>query len=58
MILGVVFAKVGDTWLSVDEELALVYAIAYPIKAHVNQFLSFLLDGCKNTRYLDLQSST
>ena len=45
MMLGVVVAKVGDNWLPVDEELALACAIAYSIKAHVDQFQSFLLDG-------------
>ena len=44
-MLGVVFAKVGDTRLSVDEELSLACAIAYPIKVHVNLFRSFLFDG-------------
>ena len=45
MMLGMVVAKVGDTRLPVDEELALACAITYPIKAHVNRFRSFLLDG-------------
>ena len=45
MILGVVVAKVGDAWLPVYDELTLACAIAYPIKAHVNLFQSFLLDG-------------
>ena len=45
MMLGVVVVKVGDTRLPVDEELALACAIAYPIKAHVDRFRSFLLDG-------------
>ena len=45
MILGVVVSKVGDTRLPVDEELTLACAIACPIKAHVNHFRSFLLDG-------------
>ena len=40
MILGVVVAKVSDTRLPVDEELALACAIAYPIKC-----MSFLFDG-------------
>ena len=44
-MLGLVVTKAGDIWLSVDEELALACAIAYPIKAHVNRFRSFLLDG-------------
>ena len=45
MMLGVVFSKVSDAWLPVDEELTLDCAIAYPIKAHVDRFRSFLLDG-------------
>ena len=45
MILGVVAAKVSDTWMPVDEELTLACAIAYPIKVHVDCFRSFLLDG-------------
>ena len=44
-MLGVVVAKVSDAWLPVDEELALACAIAYPIKAHVDRFRSFLFDG-------------
>ena len=44
-MLGVVVAKVGDTRLPVDEELALACAISYPIKAHVDHFQYFLLDG-------------
>ena len=58
MILGVVVAKVSDAWLPVDEELALDCAIAYPIKAHVDIFRLFLLDGavCKavSGRVVDL----
>ena len=45
MMLGVVVAKVGVTRLTVYEELALACAIAYPIKAHVDCFHSFFLDG-------------
>ena len=45
MMLGVVISKVGDTQLPVNKELALAFAIAYPIKAHVDRFQSFLLDG-------------
>ena len=45
MMVGVVVAKFGDARLPVDEELALAYPIAYPIKAHADRFLSFLLDG-------------
>ena len=44
-MLGVVVAKVSDAWLPVDEELTLACAIAYPIKAHVDRFRSFLFDG-------------
>ena len=45
MVLGVIFSKVTDSELPVDVELALYCAVAYPIKAHVDRFLSFLLDG-------------
>ena len=45
MMLGMVVAKVGDTRLPVDEELALACMITYPIKVHVNCFQSFLLNG-------------
>ena len=38
MMLGVVVAKVGDTQLPVNEELAVACAIGYPIKAHVDRF--------------------
>ena len=38
MMIGVVVAKVSDTWLPVDEELTLACGIAYPIKAHVDRF--------------------
>ena len=44
-MLGVIFAQVSDAGLSVDEELILDCAVAYPIKAHVNRFRLFLLDG-------------
>ena len=44
MMLGVVVAKVSDTRLPVDEELALACEIADPIKARVDTFQSFLLD--------------
>ena len=43
MMLGVLVTKVSDPGLTVDEELALACAIAYPIKVHVNHFRSFLL---------------
>ena len=45
MVLGVIVAQVSDSGLPVDEELTLACAVAYPIKAHVNRFRSFLLDG-------------
>ena len=45
MMLGVVVANVSDARLSVDEELTLACAIAYPIKAHFYRFQSFLFDG-------------
>ena len=44
MMLGVFVAKVGYTQMPVDEELALACVIAYPIRAHVDRFQSFLLD--------------
>ena len=44
-MLGVVVAQVSDDRLPVDEELTLACAIAYPIKAHVNNFRLFLFDG-------------
>ena len=40
-----VVTKVGDTRLSVDQELALACTILYPIKAHVDRFRTCLLDG-------------
>ena len=45
MVLGVIVAQVSDVGLPVDEELTLECAVVYPIKAHVNRFCSFLLDG-------------
>ena len=45
MMLGVVVAKVSDDWLPVDEEMTLACSIAYPIKAHIDLFRSFLFDG-------------
>ena len=44
MMLGMVFDQVSDARLPVDEELTLACAIAYPIKAHVDRFQSFLFD--------------
>ena len=44
-MLGVVVAQVSYAQMPIDEELTLACAIAYPIKAHVNRFLSFLFDG-------------
>ena len=45
MVLGVIVTQVGDAGLPVDEELTLACAVSYPIKAHVDRFRSFLLDG-------------
>ena len=45
MVLGVVVAQVSDAGLPVDEELTLACAVVYPIKAHVDRFRSFFLDG-------------
>ena len=39
-----IVAQVFDAGLPVDEELTLYCAVAYPIKAHVDCFRSFLLD--------------
>ena len=44
-MLGMIVTKVSDAGLPVDEELTLACAVAYPIKAHINRFWSFLLDG-------------
>ena len=44
-MIGVVVANVSDARLPVDEELTLACAIAYPIKAHIDCFRSFLFDG-------------
>ena len=45
MVLGVIVAQVSDAGLPVDEEPTLAFAVADPIKAHVDRFRSFLLDG-------------
>ena len=45
MLLGVIVPQVSDSGLPVDEELTLACAVAYLIKAHVDRFQSFLLDG-------------
>ena len=45
MMLGVIVTQVFDTGLPVDEELTLACAVAYPIKACVDRFRSFLFDG-------------
>ena len=45
MVLGVIVAQVCDAGLTVDEELTLACAVAYSIKAHVDRFQLFLLDG-------------
>ena len=44
-MLGVIVAHVSDAGLPVDEELTLACVVAYPIKAHVNRFRSFLFDS-------------
>ena len=44
MVLVVIVAQVSAAGLPVDEELTLDCAVAYPIKAHVDCFRSFLLD--------------
>ena len=45
MMFGVVVAKFSDARMPVYEELTLACGIAYPIKAHVDRFQSFLFDG-------------
>ena len=45
MVLGVIVSQICDAGLPVDEELTLACVVAYPIKAHVGSFRSFLLDG-------------
>ena len=45
MMLGVIVSQVSDAGLLVDKELTLACAVAYPIKAHVDRFPSFLFDG-------------
>ena len=40
-----IVAQVFDAGLPVDEELTLACTVADPIKAHVDRFRSFLLDG-------------
>ena len=45
MVIDVIVAQVSDAGMPVDEELTLACAVAYPIKAHVNRFRWFLLDG-------------
>ena len=44
MIIGVIVAQVSDSRLPVDEELTLSCSVAYPIKAHVDCFRSFLFN--------------
>ena len=39
-----IVAQVSDAGLPVDEELTLAFAVAYPIKVHVDRFQSFLFD--------------
>ena len=38
MVLGAIVAQVSDDGLPVDEELTLVCAVVYPIKARVDRF--------------------
>ena len=45
MVLVVIVAQVSDAGLPVDEEPNLACAVVYPIKAHVDRFQLFLLDG-------------
>ena len=45
MMLGVIVSQVSDAGLPVDDELTLACAVAYPIKTHIDRFLSFLFDG-------------
>ena len=45
MVLVMIVSQVSDARLPVDKELTLDCAVAYPIKAHVYRFRSFLLDG-------------
>ena len=45
MVLGVIVAQVSDSGLPLDEELTLACVVVYAIKAHVDCFRSFLLDG-------------
>ena len=45
MMLGVIVAQVSDAGLPVDEEPTLACSFAYPIKAHVDRFRSFMFDS-------------
>ena len=45
MVLRAIVAQVSDAGLPVDEEPTLACAVAYQIRAHVDRFRSFLLDG-------------
>ena len=45
VVLGVIVSQVCDSGLPVDEELTLACTVADRIKAHVDCFRSFLLDG-------------
>ena len=45
MMLGVIVTQVSDAGPPVDEELPLACLVAYPIKACVDCFQSFLFDG-------------
>ena len=44
-MFGVIVSHVSDSQLPLYEEMTLACAIAYPIKAHVDCFRSFLFDG-------------
>jgi len=44
MVLGKIICPVGGTWAPKDVELALLFAIAEPIEAHVHSLGAFLFD--------------
>jgi hypothetical protein len=45
MVFHEVVSEVGGATLPVDDELALAYAVADPVEAHVNGFGALLVDG-------------
>ena len=45
MVLGVIVAQDTAARLPVDEDLTLACVVAYAIKAHVDRFRLFFLDG-------------